>query len=181
MDFTKLILRATVAGPYRPTVPEEMVQRCWRPPQPPHGREPAALRILVIGTKGREAELGRIYGREWFLQPPWSFASASKGKRPGAGSRTRKVTGMSTPAIAFAHLILAATELGLGTCWIAAFDPRRRARCSPFPMRSSRWRSPLGLPPTPLGRRSEKALRDRAPRALVNRGVPRPGVKRLMR
>lgn len=26
-------------------------------------------------------------------------------------------------AIAMDHLILAATELGLGTCWIAAFDP----------------------------------------------------------
>jgi nitroreductase len=25
--------------------------------------------------------------------------------------------------IAFDHLILAATALGLGTCWIAAFDP----------------------------------------------------------
>jgi len=26
-------------------------------------------------------------------------------------------------AIAMDHLILAATELGLGTCWIGAFDP----------------------------------------------------------
>ena len=26
-------------------------------------------------------------------------------------------------AIAMDHLILAATDLGLGTCWIAAFDP----------------------------------------------------------
>jgi nitroreductase len=27
-------------------------------------------------------------------------------------------------AIAMDHLILQATELGLGTCWIAAFDPQ---------------------------------------------------------
>ena len=26
--------------------------------------------------------------------------------------------------IAMDHLIMAATELGLGTCWIAAFDPK---------------------------------------------------------
>jgi nitroreductase len=27
-------------------------------------------------------------------------------------------------AIAMDHLVLAATDLGLGTCWIAAFDPQ---------------------------------------------------------
>ena len=37
--------------------------------------------------------------------------------------RDNKSYGDVDVTIAMDHLILAATELGLGTCWIAAFDP----------------------------------------------------------
>jgi nitroreductase len=36
------------------------------------------------------------------------------------------------------HLILEATEEGLGTCWIGAFDPYAAARCLACPLASSR-------------------------------------------
>jgi nitroreductase len=80
------------------------------------------FQLIVIHTKGREEELNRIYGRDWFVQPP--FVICICGVPALAWSR---MDGMNyyevDVTIAMDHLILAATELGLGTCWIGAFDP----------------------------------------------------------
>ena len=80
------------------------------------------FQLIVIHTKGREEELNRIYGRDWFVQPPLVICIC--GVPALAWSR---MDGMNYCAvdvtIAMDHLILAATELGLGTCWIGAFDP----------------------------------------------------------
>ncbi|MFN2219344.1 MAG: nitroreductase family protein [Anaerolineae bacterium] len=80
------------------------------------------FQLIVIHTKGREEELNRIYGRDWFVQPPLVICIC--GVPALAWSR---MDGMNYYAvdvtIAMDHLILAATELGLGTCWIGAFDP----------------------------------------------------------
>jgi nitroreductase len=80
------------------------------------------FRMLVIETEGREAELRRIYGRDWFLQPPLVICACglpSEGWTRGDGTNYTTVD----VAIAMDHLILAAANEGLGTCWIGAFDP----------------------------------------------------------
>jgi nitroreductase len=78
-------------------------------------------RIIVIHTRGREEELARIYGRRWFTQAPLILAVVAL-----PGEAWRSADGKSyadvDATIAMDHLILAATALGLGTCWIAAFD-----------------------------------------------------------
>jgi len=82
------------------------------------------FRVVVIPTKGREAELRRVYGREWFVQPPFVVAVCAlpneAWKRRHDGWNAAEVDA----TIAMDHLILAATAEGLGTCWIAAFDPK---------------------------------------------------------
>ena len=81
------------------------------------------IRFIVIHTAGREEELRRIYDRGWFVSAPiiicgcGVIAEAYVGKA-GRNSAVVDVT------IAMDHLILAATSLGLGTCWIGAFDPQ---------------------------------------------------------
>ena len=103
------------------------------------------FRIVIIRTEGRNEDLLRIYGREWFVQAPLVLAVCAL---PGE-SWKRKTDGWNAAevdaTIAMDHLILAATNEGLGTCWIAAFDPAAA-------------REVLGLPPdvvpvafTPLG------------------------------
>ena len=81
-----------------------------------------AFQLIVIHTAGREAELGRIYNREWFVQAPivicvCGLLDQSWVRRDGKSYCDVDVT------IVMDHLILAATDLGLGTCWIGAFDP----------------------------------------------------------
>jgi nitroreductase len=81
-----------------------------------------AFRMIVIKTDGRQAELKRIYGREWFAQAPLVVCAC--GVKDEAWVRKEGKNYAEVDAtIAFTHLILAAHDLGLGTCWIAAFDP----------------------------------------------------------
>ena len=82
-----------------------------------------AFRVIVIPTKGREADLRRIYGREWFLQAPLVLCVCAVPSE----AWVRKADGWNAAevdaTIVMTHIVLAAAEEGLGTCWIAAFDP----------------------------------------------------------
>lgn len=80
------------------------------------------FQLLVIRTEGRREELARIYHRPWFADAPLVIGICSL---PGAAWRRRdgKSYADVDAAIAMDHLILTATALGLGTCWVAAFDP----------------------------------------------------------
>jgi len=81
------------------------------------------FRFLVLPTHGNENRLLRIYGRTWFVEAPYVIGVAAV--LPEAWSRRDGVNYAIVDAtIAMDHLILAATELGLGTCWVAAFDPK---------------------------------------------------------
>ena len=80
------------------------------------------FRMLVVHTAGREEELARVYGRRWLTQAPLVIAFVAV---PGEAWRRMddKPYDEVDATIAMDHLVLAATALGLGTCWIAAFDP----------------------------------------------------------
>jgi nitroreductase len=80
------------------------------------------FQFIVVHTKGREVELRRIYSASWFVQAPIVICACgipgdSWCRQDGKNYCDIDVT------IAMDHLILAATELGLGTCWIGAFNP----------------------------------------------------------
>jgi nitroreductase len=79
--------------------------------------------VIVIKTKGKEELLKRVYSRKWFTDAPLVLCVCGI---PGQ-AWTRRQDGKSycdvDAAIVMDHIILAATELGVGTCWIGAFDP----------------------------------------------------------
>ncbi|MEN6592368.1 MAG: nitroreductase family protein [Methanobacterium sp.] len=79
------------------------------------------FQFIVIKTRGREEELKRIYQADWFVQAPIIICAATLPDEAWVRSDGKNYAEVDT-AIAFDHLILAATSLGLGTCWIAAFD-----------------------------------------------------------
>jgi nitroreductase len=81
------------------------------------------FRLIVITTKGKEAELGRIYGRPFFVQPPLVICICSVPSESWVRMDGRKYCDVDA-AIVMDHITLAATDLGLGTCWIGAFDPK---------------------------------------------------------
>jgi len=80
-----------------------------------------AFKIVVIRTKDHEDELKKIYPKLFFTQAPivlgvFSITQKSWVRKDG------KNYGDVDSAIVMDHIILAATTLGLGTCWVANFD-----------------------------------------------------------
>ena len=125
MDFSELIQRRYSVRAYKPDPVEDdklaQVLEAARLAPTAANRQP--FQVIVIRTAGRAAELGRIYGKEWFTQAPLVLcvcAVLDQGwVRRDDGKRHTDVDA----AIVMDHIVLAAANLGLGTCWIAAFNP----------------------------------------------------------
>lgn len=121
--FDTIAARHSVRG-YKPDpVPDELLERVLEAARrAPTAANRQPFRLVVVHTRGREEELARIYGRGWFTQAPLVIAVVAV---PGEAWRRMddKPYHEVDATIAMDHLILAATALGLGTCWIAAFDP----------------------------------------------------------
>lgn len=87
--------------------------------------------VVVLNQDVRQ-KLRRAYNNEWFVNAPViivACASPSDAWRRDDGEEYWKVDA----AIAMQNLILEATELGLGTCWIADFDEKEAKRALEIP------------------------------------------------
>lgn len=80
------------------------------------------FQFVVIHTAGKETELRRIYNRDWFVQAPIVICACAIPQNAWSRYDRKNYCDVDV-AIAMDHLILAATDLGLGTCWIGAFSP----------------------------------------------------------
>ena len=127
MDFQSLILARYSVRSYRPDpVPEDLLLKVLDAARlAPSAHNAQAFRVVVVHTRGREVELLRVYPRDWFVKAPIVLAVCAV---PGEAWTRRRFDGWSAAetdaTIATDHMILAAADLGLGTCWVAAFDPR---------------------------------------------------------
>ncbi|MBU0741425.1 nitroreductase family protein [bacterium] len=120
-------------------------------------RQPFGL--VVMSTAGRKAELSRIYGPGWFVQAPLVIAVCGEHDR----SWKRKSDGWSSVAVDAAivtdHLVLAAADRGLGTCWVCAFDPAAAREVLGLPEGIEPIAfTPLGWPADAIGTRSRRDL-----------------------
>ena len=153
MEFEELIRRRYSVRAYRddPVEAEKLHKILEAARLAPTAANQQPFQIIVIHTAGRQDELKQIYRREWFTQAPLvlcvcGIASQAWVRRDGA------CYVQVDAAIVMDYMILQATDLGLGTCWIGAFDARAA-------------RMLLGLPDgvkpllfTPLGYPTDKAL-----------------------
>lgn len=124
MDFFTVIeSRYSVRAYTTRPVEADKLERLLRAAQvAPTAANCQPFRLMVIETAGREEELRRLYHREWFAQAPLVIAICTV---PAEGWKRRDGKNYADidATIAMDHLILAAAALGLGTCWVAAFDP----------------------------------------------------------
>ncbi len=143
----------------RDPVPEELLERVLEAARmAPSACNRQPFRIVVIRVPGREAELGRIYGRPWFVGAPLVIgmvAVPSEAWRRADGKLYADVDA----TIAMDHLILAAAGLGLGTCWVAAFDPvaAREVLALPDDVEPLAF-TPLGYPAASAGAKPRRPL-----------------------
>jgi nitroreductase len=125
MEFSELIEKRYSVRAYKPDPVEDdklqQVLQAARLAPTAANRQP--FQLIVIRTEGREAELKRIYNQDWFVQPPLVICACGTPVQGWVRRYDNKNYSKVDVAIAMDHLILAAANLGLGTCWIAAFDP----------------------------------------------------------
>jgi nitroreductase len=125
MEFFDLIQKRYSVRAYRPdAVADEALEKvlaaaCIAPTAA--NRQP--LQFVVIHTSGREQEVQRLYHRDWFAQAPIVIVACGLPGKGWVRDVDQANYTMVDVAIAMDHLILAAADLGLGTCWIADFDP----------------------------------------------------------
>jgi len=123
VEFSELIQKRYSVRAYKPDPVEDerlrQVLEAARLAPTAANRQP--FQLIVIHTAGREAELRRIYDREWFVQPPLVICACGVPHQSWVRRDGKSYMDIDV-AIAMDHLILAAANVGLGTCWIGAFD-----------------------------------------------------------
>lgn len=87
----------------------------------PTGVNAQAFKIFVIDTKKHEEELKQVGKWDWFTQAPYIIAIVSKPSDAWTRWDGKNISDIDA-TIVMDHIILEATELGLGTCYIAAFN-----------------------------------------------------------
>jgi len=124
MEFAELIKKRYSVRAYKADAVEEdklqQVLEAARLAPTAANRQP--FRIIVIHTAGREAELRRIYDRGWFAQAPLLLCACGIPAKTWSRSDGKNYNDVDV-SIVMDHMVLAATDVGLGTCWVAAFNP----------------------------------------------------------
>ncbi len=146
MDFQELIrVRRSVRG-YRPDpIDEDVLGRILGAGRiAPTACNLQPFQLIVVTAADTRQRMREVYARDWFWQAPVILVGCAEPARAwkrGDGWNAMEID----LAIVMDHVILAATEEGLGTCWVCAFD-------------EAKAKEVLGVPPevrvlamTPLG------------------------------
>lgn len=124
MNFSELVAMRYSVRDYRPDPVDEadlaMVLEAARLAPTACNKQP--FRLVLIRTHGRQEELQRIYGRPWFGAAPLVLGVCAV-EAEGWVRRDGKNHADIDAAIVMDHIVMAATERGLGTCWVCNFDP----------------------------------------------------------
>lgn len=125
MDFSKLVQKRYSVRAYKPEAVSDdtlgQVLDAARFAPTAANRQP--IQFVVVHTAGRQEDLKRIYNKDWFVQAPVVVCACKVTAQGWVRRQDSKNYSEVDIAIAMDHLILAATDLGLGTCWIGAFEP----------------------------------------------------------
>ena len=117
------------------------------------------FQIIVVHTRGREEELRKIYHRDWFVQAPIILCGVGVPSRGWVRSDDKRRYLDVDVAIVMDHLILAAANQGLGTCWIAAFNAKAAREVLNLPDNVEPLIfTPLGYPADQLRPKERKSL-----------------------
>ena len=124
MEFSELVRERYSVRAYKPDpVEDEKLERVLEAARlAPTAANRQPFQVIVIRTEGREEELADVYGKTWFVEPPLVICVCGLPERAWTRRDGKSYVDVDS-AIVMDHIILAATDEGLGTCWVGAFDP----------------------------------------------------------
>lgn len=161
MEYSELIAKRYSVRAYRPApVEDEKLQAVLEAAQlAPTAANRQPIQLVVMHTAGREEELGKIYRRPWFVQAPIVIAVCTISSQAWVRESDKFNARLIDAAIVADHLILAAANLGLGTCWIANFNTEAARSILRLPDEVEPVIfTPLGYPADELGPKTRKPL-----------------------
>jgi nitroreductase len=130
----------------------------------PNGGNLQPWRFVVVNSPGlRRALASAAYGQAFVAAAPTVVVVCTVPEESARhyGPRGRDLYCLQDTAAATENLLLAATDLGLGACWVGAFDERAVARELALP---DGWRPvavvPVGFPAEQASGRSRRPLAD---------------------
>ena len=163
MEYTDLIAARHSVRAYRPDpVEDEKLQAVLDAARlAPTAANRQPFQLIVMHTAGRAQEIGKIYRRAWFVQAPLVIGVCAISSLAWVRESDRFNARLIDAAIVADHLILAATNLGLGTCWIAAFNVEAARAVLQLPNEAEPVIfTPLGYPADTPGPKIRKPLNE---------------------
>ena len=89
--------------------------------------------FVVVESEEAKARPRQVYNREWFATAPLYIVCYAHTGRCWTRAADQKAHGDIDVAIAAEHICLAATERGLGSCWVCNYDPDLMRSLFPLP------------------------------------------------
>lgn len=163
MEFTELISKRVSVRGYKPDpVPEAVLNRVLDAARmAPSAKNKQSYRLFVIPTEGRQEVMARLYSREFLRQAPLIIGIVAVPDGAWVRKFDDKNHAHFDAIIAFDHLVLAATNENLGTCWVCLFDPTVAKELLPL---EPGWEpiafTPLGYPDDAGVPKTRKSLDD---------------------
>lgn len=123
MDFRELVrTRYSVRKYTTAPVAEDMLEAVLEAARlAPTAANRQAFHLVVVPTAGREEALGRIFRQKFVVSAPLVLGVCTEPEAAWVRADGKNYADVDA-AIVMDHLILQAAALGLGTCWIGAFD-----------------------------------------------------------
>ena len=162
MEFSELLTARYSVRVYKPDpIPEEILQQVLEAARlAPTAANRQPFRVILTHTRGREQELQRIYRHSWFTQAPLVVCVCAVPEEAWVRQDQRSYCDVDA-AIALDHLILAAANLGIGTCWIAHFDVQAAREILQVPLSvEPLLLTPLGYPADHIRSKKRRSLDD---------------------
>ena len=148
MDFQELAVSRYSVRSYKPDqIPADSLNAVLEAGKlAPTAANRQAFRIMVLRTDNARDKLLEIYKSDWFVQPPIVLAVVSLLRESWVRQDGKNYSDVDA-AIVMDHMVLAAADLGLGTCWIGAFDAEKARKNLSLPKEAEPVAfTPLGYP-----------------------------------
>lgn len=107
----------------------EYIMECVRLAPSACNRQPR--KWLIVRSEQAMKKLQECYDREWFKTAPMYIVGMKNTENNWVRKYDNKPHGDIDVAIAAEHLCLAATERGLGSCWVCAYDSNKMKELFP--------------------------------------------------
>ncbi len=117
-------------------------------------------KFFVVTNKQLLDKLSETYSREWFKTAPVCIVACGNHTTSWKRSDGKDHCDIDV-AIAVEHIVLAATELGLGTCWICNFDAKKCSEVLSLPENMEPIAMiPVGYPDVDMIEKKRKSIEE---------------------